>query len=124
MYPYLRSKENYEQNKNRNIYLSSKGVKATGYLNEDETVVIYAGSEISQKVKNNSSNSLHEDIMDLIDAGIVEETVGGLQFVQDYLASSVSKAAGLILGGSKNGWEYWKDSDGMIINDSLRKKKE
>ena len=124
MYPYLRSKENYEQNKNRNIYLSSKGVKATGYLNEDETVVIYAGSEISQKVKNNSSNSLHEDIMELIDDGIVEETVGGLQFVQDYLASSVSKAAGLILGGSKNGWEYWKDSDGMIINDSLRKKKE
>ena len=80
-------------------------------------------SGLLTKVKNNSSNLFHEDIQDLIDKGIVEETIGGLQFVQDYLASSVSKAAGLILGGSKNGWEYWKDSDGMIINDSLRKKK-
>jgi len=123
MYPYLRSKGNYEHNEDRNIFLEAHGIKATGYLNENETVIIHSGSEIYSKIKNIASDSLDETRRDLLDEGIIEENMGGLQFVQDYTASSVSNAAALILGGSRNGWDYWKDSNGISINDSLRKKK-
>ena len=123
MYPYLRSQGNYEQNEDRNIFLEEKGIKATGYLNEDETVVIYAGSEIYPKAEEITSDYLGETRQDLVDEGILEKKIGGRQFIQDYTVSSVSKAASLILGGSRNGWDYWKDSNGMILNYSLRKKK-
>ena len=123
MYPYLRSQGNYKNNEDRNIFLEAQGIKVQGYLNEDETVVIYAGSEIYSKTKEFASDSLDETRQNLLDKGIIEKNTNGLQFVQDYIASSVSNAAALVLGGSRNGWDYWKDSTGMSINDSLRKKK-
>lgn len=123
MYPYLRSQGNYEHNEDRNIFLEAQGIKATGYLNENGTVIIHAGSEIYSKVKDITSDSLAETRQNLLAEGIIEENMRGLQFVQDYTASSVSNAAVLILGGSRNGWDYWKDSNGMSINDSLRNRK-
>lgn len=122
MYPYLRSGGNYEYNDTRNIFLEAQGIKASGCLKEDETVIIYSGSEIYSKIKDIASDSLGETRQDLLNNGIIEEGVGGLQFAQDYAVSSVSKAAELILGGSRNGWEYWKDENGVIIKDSLRNK--
>lgn len=123
MYPYLRSSGDYEHDGNREIFLGAQGIKATGYLNEDETVIIHSGSEIYSKIKDIASDSLGETRQELLDNGIIEETIGGLQFVQDYTASSVSNAAALLLGGSRNGWDYWKDDNGISINDSLRNKK-
>ena len=122
MYPYLRSTGNYEHDGSREIFLEAQGIKASGYLNEDETVVIHSGSEIYSKIKDIASDSLDETRQELLDNGIIEEMMGGLQFVQDYTASSVSNAAALILGGSRNGWDYWKDENGVSINNSLRKK--
>jgi len=123
MYPYLRSKGNYEHTEDRNIFLEAQGIKATGYLNKNKTVIIHSGSEIYSKIMDIASDSLGETRQDLLDEGIIEENMGGLQFVQDYTASSVSNAAALILGGSRNGWDCWKDSNGISINDSLRNKK-
>lgn len=123
MYPYLRSKGNYENSEDRSIYLDSQGINASGHLNQDESVIIYSGSEIYSGFNELSSDSLRELRKNLIDEEIIKQTLGGFKFVQDYSVSSVSKAASLILGGSRNGWDYWKDSDGIIINDSLRKKK-
>ncbi|EKF50739.1 hypothetical protein C426_1882 [Lactococcus garvieae DCC43] len=122
MYPYLRSSGNYEHDNNRNIFIDTQGIKASGYLNENETVIIYAGSEISSGVNDITSDSLAEMRQDLLNNGILEEAIGGLQFAQNYMVSSVSKAAELILGGSRNGWDYWKDENGVILNHSLRKK--
>lgn len=51
--------------------------------------------------------------------GILKSTDGKLFLIQDYTASP-SSTAELILGGSKNGWDYWKDSNGISINESLR----
>ena len=57
MYPYLRSINNYEHDENRNIFLDSQGIKAEGYLNEKETVIIYSGSQISSKVEELTGDS-------------------------------------------------------------------
>ena len=122
MYPYLRSNGNYDHDGSRNIFLEAHGIKASGYLNEDGTVIIYSGSEIYSKIKDIASDTLGEVRQEMLDKGIIEKTIGGLQFTQDYVAPSVSNAAGLILGGSRNGWDCWKGEDGIIINDSLRKR--
>ncbi|MEY8536882.1 DUF4357 domain-containing protein [Lactococcus muris] len=122
MYPYLRSSGNYKYDASRNIFLEAQGIKASGYLNENETVTIYSGSEIYSKIKDISSDYLGETRQELLNNGIIEESIGGMQFVQDYTTSSVSRAAELLLGGSRNGWEYWKDENGIILNDSLRNK--
>lgn len=122
MYPYLRSHDNYEKNEDRNIFLYAQGIKANGHLNKDETVIIYAGSEISKRANDIASDSLVSVRNDLIDEGVIEKSFDGFQFIQDYNVSSVSLAASIILGGRRNGWDYWKDSDGIVINDSLRKK--
>ncbi|MEY8443802.1 DUF4357 domain-containing protein [Lactococcus ileimucosae] len=122
MYPYLRSNGNYKYDASRNIFLEAQGIKASGYLHENGTVTIYSGSEIYSKIKNISSDYLGETRQELLNNGVIEEAIGGLQFVQDYTTSSVSKAAALLLGGSRNGWEYWKDENGIILNESLRKK--
>lgn len=121
LYPYLHSRGNYNRDDNRRVHIDAQGIKAEGYLNEDESMIIYSGSQVYSKVKDISSDSLGEERQDLLDEGIIKETTEGLQFMQDYIASSVSKAASLLLGGSRNGWDYWKDSDGVVINDSLRK---
>ncbi|QEA34679.1 DUF4357 domain-containing protein [Weissella soli] len=121
MYPYLHSQGNYEYNQDRNIFLDAQGIKAVGYLNENDTVVIFAGSELYSKDKNLPSDFLFETRQDLIDNGIIEKNMGGFHFAQDYMTSSISKATSLILGGSRNGWSYWRDSGGVSINESLRK---
>lgn len=122
MYPYLRSNGNYDHDGSRNIFLEAHGIKASGYLNEDGTVTIYSGSEIYSKIKDIASDTLGEVRQEMLDKEIIKKTIGGLQFTQDYVVPSVSNAAGLILGGSRNGWDCWKDEDGIIINDSLRKR--
>lgn len=38
-------------------------------------------------------------------------------------ATGLSAAAGLILGGSRNGWEYWLNEDGKALNSDQELKK-
>lgn len=122
MYPYLRSNSNYEHTNNNEVFITTYGINATGYLNDDNTLTIYAGSQINPNVDDFSIDNITKLRNELVDNGIIARTLGGLEFVQNYTASSVSNAASLLLGGARNGWEYWRDSDGIIINDSLRKK--
>lgn len=90
-----------------------------GYLNEDKTLIVFAGSEIRYSTSPNSTK-LQELREDLLEQEIVEYKSGRYLFVQDYTFNSPSAATDFILGGSNNGWNYWKDENGKIINDSLR----
>ena len=38
-------------------------------------------------------------------------------------ATGLSAAAGLVLGGNRNGWEYWKDENGNPLNENKELKK-
>jgi uncharacterized protein with ParB-like and HNH nuclease domain len=122
MYPYLRSKGDYKHDENRNIFIEESGIKAEGYLNSDnKTVTIKTGSEIYIKLFSNEKR-ISEQRQELLDNEIIEKNHNKLYFVQDYTFSSVSAAASFILGGARNGWKYWKDSDGTSIEYTLRKK--
>ena len=103
----------------RHISLTSGNIAALGYLNEDKTLIVFAGSEIRYSTSPNSTK-LQELREDLLEQEIVEYKSGRHLFVQDYTFNSPSAATDFILGGSNNGWNYWKDENGKIINDSLR----
>lgn len=67
-----------------------------------------------------NSETLQELREELVEKEIVICENGIYKFAQDYVFSAPSTATDFILGGSNNGWNYWKDADGNIINDSLR----
>lgn len=117
MYPYLRSHKDYDYKENRKIYIEMSGIHVDGYLNDNNQVTVYAGAQLSNDSKLNDRNI--ELRKQLLDQGILKNNDGKLVLIQDYTASP-SSTAELILGGSKNGWDYWKDSNGISINESLR----
>ncbi len=120
LFPYVQStyKEPKEYS-NRYITLAAGNLSAMGYLNEDNSLTIFAGSEIRVSTLPNS-NSLKELRDDFIEGNIIELENEKYILKQDYTFNSPSSATDFVLGGSNNGWNYWKDENGVIINDSLR----
>lgn len=122
IFPY--EKSSYEvigRDSKRYITLAAKGIVAMGYLNEDESLTVYADSQVYFDT-DPSANSLKEARDDFLEKEIIVKKDGVYVFAQSYTFGSPSTATDFILGGSNNGWKYWKDSSGQIINDSLRKK--
>lgn len=105
----------------RYIMLETKGISAKGYLNEDDSITVYADSQLYFNTKPHSE-SLKEMREDFLEKEIVIKKDGVYLFAQSYTFSSPSTATDFIIGGSNNGWNYWKDRNGNIINDSLRHK--
>lgn len=122
IFPY--EKSTYEvvgKDSKRYITLEAKGIVAMGYLNEDESLTVYADSQVYFDTEP-SADSLKEMRDDFLEKEIIIQKDGGYVFAQSYTFGSPSTATDFIIGGSNNGWNYWKDSTGQIINDSLRKK--
>ena len=53
----------------------------------------------------------------LISDGVIENRI----FLKDYLFSSTSAAASVILGSSSSGMEQWKDKEGTAIGAYIEK---
>ena len=103
----------------RYISLNAKGITALGYLNEDNTLTVFADSQIKYDVLP-STDSLKDMREDFLEQEIILLKDGIYVFAQNYTFGAPSAAADFILGGSNNGWQYWKDSDNNAIGDSLR----
>ena len=95
------------------IYLESKGHRADAIFNlSNGNVEIAAGSFLGT-VENVELYPQVEDLRkELLEEGYISEINGELQFVKPYLCSSLSKAANIVLHGNRNGWEWWKNSEG------------
>ena len=70
------------------------------------------------------------DALLLLENGVIKETDKGAVFVKPYLfmaqrkaSTALSVSAGIILGGNRNGWDYWKDVNGHSLNDNKQLKK-
>ncbi|WP_025755706.1 DUF4357 domain-containing protein [Mycoplasmopsis cricetuli] len=129
MYPYITSKNEYliEKKFEGKVFIEKFNFKASGYLNSDESVLIYKGSQISPETfskKSDDSNNISKKREKLLNDKILKtDENGNLYFADDYLTTSPSLAASLIMGGARSGWDEWKDINGLKINDSLRKKR-
>ncbi len=96
------------------LYISAKGVKATGY-EDSRGFVVCKGSEFCTEETPSSQAYLRTLRKDLMAQGVVAEEGGGLCFTQDHVFTSPSTAAGVVLGRNSNGRETWKTSDGRTL---------
>lgn len=123
LFPYIRS--NYHETKehaNRHITLAVGNISAMGYLNEDNTLTVFSGSEVKYSTLPYSTK-MKELREDLLEEEIVAFKHGRYIFSEDYTFNSPSAATDFILGGSNNGWDYWRDENGNVIKESLRRAK-
>lgn len=99
LFPYVQS--TYKETKecaNRHITLSVGSLMALGYLNEDNSLTVFAGSEVRYSTRPNAG-SLKELRDELLDQEIVEYNGGRNIFAQDYTFNSPSTATDFLLGG-------------------------
>ena len=94
----------------RELFLSAKGIKASGY-EEAGGFVVRAGS---QAVKNEVA-SIHNYLSDLrktlLSQRILKDAGTTYRLTQDYIFTSPSTAAGVLLGSATNGRIEWKDAE-------------
>lgn len=93
------------------------GIQAKA-ISTNEGLVILKGSTSAQQFSAASTKSLRAKWEELRAYGIIKNNT----FTKDYLASSPSMAAAMVLGRNANGLTEWKTQDGKCLKDSLENK--
>ncbi len=79
--------------------------------------VVFAGSTASADIGNSLSWSQRTQREDLLKTGVLQADGAVLRFTQDYVFSSPSTAAAVVLGRSANGRVEWKAADGRTLKE-------
>lgn len=96
------------------FYISAaRGANARGALSSDGFIV-FKGSNIAIDTTQSMSSSLVNLRQKLIDKGIVNENFA---FTTDYLFTSPSLAAAVVMGRNANGRVEWKTQTGKTVKD-------
>lgn len=130
LYPY--PEVNSQMIQREEIRLDSNGITARGFFSlDDGSVEIDVGSRLAHYENAENFPDVEEARQELLEEGIIAEIDGVLQFVKPYMiyskfvnSTALSTAASLILHGSKNGWAYWTNTEGVALRDvpNLREK--
>ena len=91
-----------------NYLLSGRGGNATGYPLDSDNFIVYAGSKISRDI----TDGYPQNYANLRDSLIADGTIVDDIFVKDYIFTSSSAAACVVLGRSANGRKEWTLLDG------------
>ncbi|NMA07258.1 MAG: DUF1524 domain-containing protein, partial [Ruminococcaceae bacterium] len=109
--------------KKEEIFIDANEVKASAYFYLDNgDVEILEGSELFRFNNTEKYPEVEEERQMLIDEGFVFDSVDKMIFKKSYMVNSktksgtaLSSSASLILHGSRNGWEVWKNSEGILL---------
>ena len=121
IYPYTQAKGNII--KKHDIILKADGITAMGtFYEEDGSVEVEVGSEI-KPIDEYTPSWCIDIINSLLEDEIIKENENGYIFVKPYVfvtktknGTSLSASAGVMLGGNRNGWDYWLDDLGQPLN--------
>ena len=102
------------------LICKGKGAEAQGEYTEDG-VVVFSGSTASTDETKSCHNFLSELRKKLKDQGILVEDGSVLKFTSNYIFSSPSTAAAVVLARNANGWVEWKYQDGRTLDEVKRK---
>lgn len=83
-----------------------------------EGLVVLKGSEAAGSVVPSTPESVTRLRQMLAEEGVLAAQNGSLVFAKDYLFSSPSAAAGVVLGRSANGWVEWKNQIGRTLKEN------
>lgn len=95
------------------LHLAGKKARAEGYLNADGSIIVRKGSTFCLTETHSCQKYLKERRAELIK----QELVANGEFVEDVMFTSLSTAAGCILGASVNGKDLWLYPDGKSFKE-------
>jgi len=98
------------------LRLNARGVTATG-SDTAEGFLVHKGSGVSATETPSVPLSIVKMRRRLRADGVIAETRDGLRMTQDYLFTSPSTAADIVLGRSSNGRLVWKDEGGRTLKE-------
>ncbi len=101
------------------LVCKGKDARAEGVYTEDG-FVIFKGSKCTIKETKSYHQYLTKIRIDLQQEGILKQNENVLEFTSDYVASSPSTAAALVLARTANGWKEWKYKDGKTLDEVKR----
>ncbi|GHF92501.1 hypothetical protein GCM10017783_00320 [Deinococcus piscis] len=94
------------------LYYSAYGGKAEARFDPSSGhLTVLAGSQAVLQVKD-YAEGIRREREQLLESGILAQEGKFLVFQRDYECKTPSRAAGIVSGGSKNGWDVWKDAEG------------
>lgn len=100
---------------NNTFYIkATRGANAKGQIT-NEGFVVLKGSEIADSVTSSLNQSLINFRQRLIDEQKIVIINNKFVFTEDYLFSSPSTAAAIVMGRNANGLTEWRLSDGRIL---------
>ena len=100
--------------------LKGKITSGKGRLLSNEKFEILKGTSIVLEVKSDNPSTFRRNknlIEDLMRKNLIEKLEDKYVFKENYIATSPSAAAILVLGRSANGWTEWKTYEGKLLSD-------
>jgi Domain of unknown function (DUF4357) len=95
---------------------SARGADGIGEPTSDGFVV-FKQSKAAATIVNSMSPNLITYRKNLIDEGVLVDKIDYFEFSDDYIFSSPSTAAGMVMGRNANGLSEWKNKDGKSLKE-------
>lgn len=102
------------------LICKGKGAEATGEYTDDGFVV-FAGSTARKEVTKGAQAWVTTMRAKLTAQGILQEKQDRYVFTSNFIFTSPSGAAGIVLGRNANGWISWKYQNGKTLDEVKRK---
>lgn len=118
LFPYFKAELDYDSITSYKIDFCHGDTIATALIYEDSSILLQEGSIVRKC--DNRLKSLVKMLETFIDNGQIEESENNYVLKDDIRFNAISTVTNFIYGGNNNGWESWKDENGVVINDSLR----
>ena len=100
--------------------LKGKITSGKGRLLSNEKFEILKGTSIVLEVKSDNPSTFRRNknlIEDLMRKNLIEKLEDRYVFKENYIATSPSAAAVLVLGYTANGWNVWKTYEGKLLSE-------
>ncbi len=105
-----------KQNQESFFIKAAGGAESQGELTSDGFVV-FKNSKVASTVVNSMTSNLILFRQKLIDEGVLVEKEEYFEFSDDYIFSSPSTAASIVMGRNANGLTEWKNLEGKTLKE-------
>jgi hypothetical protein len=114
-----KTKVSHKRPSHQKFFCKSKDARAEGEL-ISKGFIVFQGSKCSRHEADSISKSLSSLRKKLIESEILRLEGDTYRLTVDYIFSSPSAAAGVVIGGKVNGWTAWKTKGGITLDEVKR----
>ena len=103
-------------NKTELFHCKGSGAEGVGEYTSEGFVVLKGSRCRKEMVASSIGTNDERARQKLIDEGVLVESNAMLEFTRNYLFTSPSRAAVIVMGRAANGWNEWKTVDGCTLD--------